>query len=126
MKRLIILTILLLTLLVVISAKDKGKAEIRFEQSSHNFGTMRQGDPAVTHLFEFSNIGTAPLLITRTTTTCRCVTVESPKRPVKAGQKGVISVTFDPKDKGVFNKTIEVHTNAGGGSVILLITGEVQ
>lgn len=126
MKRMIILTILLLTFLGVIKANNKGKAEIRFEQSSHNFGTMNQGDAEVTFAFEFTNEGSAPLLITRTSTTCRCVKVVAPKRPIKTGQKGTIEVTFDPKDKGVFNKTIEVHANIPGKTITLLISGEVK
>ena len=127
MKRMIMLTIFLLTLFGVIGAKKQLEgAEITFEQLSHNFGTLQQRGEKVTHLFEFTNTGTAPLIITRATTSCRCISVKHPKRPVKAGQKGVIEVTYDPKDVGVFNKGIDIHANISGGTITLFVTGVVE
>lgn len=129
MKRMIFLTILLLTLLGVIRVKattPQPTAAMRFEHTSLNIGTLQQGGDAIKHNFTFVNEGKAPLVITRTTTSCRCISIVSPKRPVRPGEQGTIEVTFDPKDKGVVNKTIEVHANIPGKTITLLITGEVQ
>ena len=122
-----LLTLIILTLINLFSAKgEKRVAEITFEQLSHNFGELQQGGEKVSHLFEFTNTGNAPLVVTRTKTSCRCITVKSPKRPVAVGEKGTIEVTYDPKDAGVFNKSIEIHANIAGGYVTLFVTGEVK
>lgn len=127
MKRFMLLTLLILTLINFLSGQNRSTtAEITFEQLSHNFGTLAEGGEKVTHLFEFTNTGEAPLVVTRTKTSCRCITTKTPKRPIKAGSKGTIEVTYDPKDVGVFNKGIEVHANIEGGYITLFVTGEVK
>lgn len=127
MKRFMLLTLIILTLINILYGQSrKAVAEVTFEQLSHNFGTLAEGGEKVTHLFEFTNTSEAPLLITRTKTSCRCITIKHPKRPIKSGDKGAIEVTYDPKDVGVFNKGIEVHANIEGGYVTLFVTGEVK
>lgn len=127
MKRIIILTLFLLTLLGVIGAKNKSEgAEITFEHLNHNFGSLPHKGEKVTHFFEFVNTGSAPLIITRATTSCRCISIKHPKRPVKAGEKGVVAVTYDPKDVGIFNKSIDLHANIPGGTITLFVTGVVE
>lgn len=127
MKKVMLLTLIILTLINLFSAKGENKiAAMTFEQLSHNFGTLAEGSERVTHLFEFTNTGNAPLVVTRTKTSCRCISTKTPKRPIKAGAKGTIEVTYDPKDVGVFNKGIEVHANIEGGYITLFVTGEVK
>lgn len=121
-----LLTLIILTILSIFQPQTKDGAEIVFEQLNHNFGVLQQGGEKVKHTFEFTNTGTAPLLITRTTTSCRCITIKAPKRPVMAGDKGTVEVIYDPKDVGVFNKSIEIHANIEGGYVTLFVTGEVK
>lgn len=99
--------------------------QMRFEKASHNFGTLTKGGEEVEVEFRFVNSGDAPLIITRTTTSCRCITIRSPKRPVRAGAEGVITVSYDPKDEGVFNKSITVKANIPGGQITLYVSGEV-
>lgn len=120
-----LLTLLILTILNLFQPQTKDGAEMELESISYNFGTLEQGSQKVTHEFEFTNSGIAPLVITKATTSCRCVSVNTPKRPVRTGEKSKIIVTFDPKDVGVFNKTIELHANIPGGILTLLVTGEV-
>lgn len=105
--------------------EDIQGARILFERLNHNFGTLTQGSQKVSYDFHFTNEGDAPLIITRTTTSCRCITIKSPKRPIRPGEKGVLSVTFDPRDVGVTNKAIDVHANIPGGKITLFIRGEV-
>lgn len=128
MKKMILLTIFLLTLLGVIDAQTKKSqgSDITFEQLNHNFGKLKRGGEKVVHLFEFTNNSTAPLIITRTTTSCRCISVKYPKRPIAAGASSQIEVTYDPKDVGAFNKSIDIHANIPGGTITLLVTGVVE
>ncbi len=117
---------LLMGCMGALGATDAPMAKMRFDHLSHNFGTLEQGGEKVTHLFEFTNQGEAPLVITRTTSSCRCISVKAPKRPVRSGEKGAIEVTYDPKDVGVFNKGIDIYANIEGGFITLFVTGEVK
>lgn len=130
MKHLLAIATLMLLLLPqslrAQSNKGSGLTAIAFQELSHNFGTMEQGSEKVSYEFYFTNEGEGPLIITRTENSCRCISVTAPKRPIKPGSSGVITVTFDPKDKGVFNKAIEVYANIAGRRITLLVTGEVK
>lgn len=41
----------------------QGKADIKFDKTSHNFGTFSENDPVVSCVFTFTNVGDAPLVI---------------------------------------------------------------
>lgn len=48
------------------------------------------------------------------------------RQPVPPGAKGLIKVSYDPKNRpGVFNKTITVRSNAENGVIVLSIQGDV-
>lgn len=106
-------------------AETKKGASIAFESLNHDFGTLTQGGEKVSYDFVFTNDGDAPLVITRTTTSCRCISIKTPKRPIKPGEKGSISVTFDPHDEGVTNKAIDIYANIRGTKLTLFVRGEV-
>lgn len=130
MRRLATILSLLLLSLTSLSAEPQNDTpqgpKMTFERVNYDFGLLEQGSERVTIDFEFTNDGTAPLIITRAKNSCRCISVEHPKRPVKVGEGGVVSVIFDPKDKGVFNKAIEIIGNIPGGHITLFVTGEVR
>lgn len=129
MKRVVAIIILQLVGILGIMAQNNGgakSAEIEFERLNYDFGTMELGGEKVSYEFRFTNTSEAPLIVTRTTNSCRCISVVTPKRPIKPGQQGVVKVTFDPNDKGVFNKAIDVYANIPGGRVTLLVTGVVK
>ena len=60
--------------------------------------------------------------------TCGCTVPTYTKEPVKPGEKGVIDVTYDGKDKfpGHFQKTITVRSNAINEVVRLTIEGMME
>lgn len=120
-----LLTLLVLTFLNLFQPQTKDGAVMEFVELNYDFGTLEQGSEKVSHEFKFTNEGVAPLIITRATTTCRCLSVSTPKRPVRKGESGKVVVTYDPKDVGVFNKTIDLHANIEGGVLTLFVTGEV-
>lgn len=129
MKRLFITTLLILISLagVYAQAEEVTKSSaLEFKSLNHDFGTMTQGGEKVSYEFVFTNNSEGPVVITRTANSCRCISVVAPKRPIKPGAQGGIRVTFDPKDKGVFNKAIDVYANIPGGRLTLLVTGEVK
>jgi hypothetical protein len=59
-------------------------------------------------------------------TTCKGTRYEFSKKPVAPGQKGRITVSYNPKKQhGVFYKVIQVYTNCAQERVMLTIRGEV-
>ncbi len=106
------------------SAQDNEKAEFKFNEEKHDFGKIPQGTP-VTTIFEFTNIGKEPLIITEVKPTCGCTTDEYTKTPVKSGEKGYIKIIYNAAAPMPFNKTIVVTSNAKTPTKYLNIVGEV-
>ena len=86
----------------------QGKAEIKFDKTTHNFGTFKEADSNVTCTFKFTNTGDAPLVIEQAVASCGCTTPVYPKQPIAPGATGEIKVTYKGAGKfpGVFKKTI--------------------
>jgi hypothetical protein len=62
--------------------------------SVFDFGSVPEGD-TVTHVFTFTNTGTAPLLVTRANSTCGCTIPKWTTEPVEPGNTGEITVKFN-------------------------------
>ena len=45
---------------------------IKFEKTTHDFGTMKEADGRVTTVFEFTNEGATPLVISKVRASCGC------------------------------------------------------
>ena len=106
------------------SAQDSQKAEFKFNEEKHDFWKVPQGTP-VTTVFEFTNIGQDPLIITDVRPTCGCTIADFTKTPVKNGEKGMIKITYNAAFAAPFTKTIVVTSNASTPVKNLIIVGEV-
>jgi hypothetical protein len=70
-------------------------AEISFEETVLNIGRISQGE-VITHDFEFTNTGNAPLVIATVKGSCGCTIPRSyPTGKIEPGEGGVIEVEFD-------------------------------
>jgi len=72
--------------------------EIQFDNLSYNFGKVIQGEQ-LSYTFHFKNVGKSSLIISTVETSCGCTTSVPPKAPVRPGEKGEITITFDSKYK---------------------------
>ena len=125
MKQIIFIFMAILLATGMTSAQSK--AVISAQETSHDFGTIKEADGKVSHTFKISNTGEAPLVLTRVIASCGCTTPEWTKEPIAPGKSGDIKITYDPKDRpGPFAKTISVYSNGKTGSYILTIRGEVE
>jgi len=130
MKKIFSLLFVLTTLTLAVNAQNESTdnpnaAEFKFEQTEHDFGTLDEG-PKVTHVFNFTNIGKEPLIITSARASCGCTVPQKPEKPVLPGEVGEITVTYNTKGRvGNFNKAITLTSNAKKSTFILKIKGEV-
>ena len=130
MKKIFSLLFVLTTLTLALNAQNESTdnpnaAEFKFEQTEHDFGTLDEG-PKVTHVFNFTNIGKEPLIITSARASCGCTVPQKPEKPVLPGEVGEITVTYNTKGRvGNFNKAITLTSNAKKSTFILKIKGEV-
>lgn len=102
------------------------KSRIAFEKLQHNFGTFKEELGVQTVSFVFKNDGPVPLILNNVQASCGCTTPEWTREPLAPNAKGIIKVSYDPRNRpGVFNKSIRVSSNAENSDVVLTIMGEV-
>ncbi len=101
------------------SSEQADSARIVFEQNTHDFGQITEGE-VVSTTYSFKNTGTRPLEILDVNVSCGCTVAEKPEKPVGVGQKGEIKVNFNSEGKpGINKKYITVVSNASNSSEIL-------
>jgi hypothetical protein len=109
------------------SAMNDNKAEFKFVEETHDFGSVPVGKP-VSFTFKYTNVGDEPLIITAVESTCGC-TVPSvePKQgtPVLKGQSGSITLTYNAAMAAPFNKFVKITSNSKTPTKMLYIKGEV-
>ena len=129
MKKILLSTLMLLVFVfTAYAAVNDGQAEITFETTSHNFGSFPESSPKVTCTFTFKNTGDAPLVIHQAIASCGCAVPDYPKTPIKPGESGKITVTYNGAGKfpGHFKKSITVRTNAKQERTRLYIEGDME
>ena len=109
------------------SGAEQGKAEIKFNETAHNFGTIREDGGPVSCEFEFENVGDKNLVIVDARAECGCTRPAYPQNPIAPGKKGKVTVTYHPIGRpGGFDKTVTVKTNGKPSKVRLKIKGTVM
>lgn len=117
----------LLTFVVLALGAASAQAVIKFEKTTHDFGHFKEDRP-VTCKFVFENTGDEPLIIQQAVSSCGCTVASYTKTPVKPGEQGEITVTYNGKGKvaGHFKKAISIRSNASNTLTRLYITGEME
>ena len=123
MKKFILTAFLSVFALIAFAA---GEAEIKFEKTSHDFGTFPETEK-VTCTFKFTNTGDNLLVIHQAIASCGCTVPQYSKEPIKPGETGEIVVTYNGAGKfpGHFKKSITIRTNAKQEIVRLYIEGDM-
>jgi hypothetical protein len=103
------------------------KIEFKATDNTIDYGTVsRESDNGV-RVFEFTNTGNEPLLITNAQSTCGCTVPSFSKEPIAPGASGKIEVKYN-MNPGPIRKTITIESNASNvdsGRIALKIKGEV-
>ena len=117
------LTFITLFISFFIFSQEK-QAEIKFEVTSIDYGEV-EFESDGKRVFKFKNVGTAPLIFKRISSSCGCTIPKKPEKPIEPGDSGEIEVEYDTKRVGIFMKAISVVSNSKNSSIVLRIKGEV-
>lgn len=120
MKKLVLMFVIALTSFAI----QAQQAEISFKAETIDYGQIAKGEDGV-RVFEFTNTGNAPLIITDVKSTCGCTIPKKPSGPIAPGANSTIEVKYDTNRVGPIRRTITVYSNASDPMVALKISGEV-
>jgi Protein of unknown function (DUF1573) len=76
--------------------------------------------------FQYTNTGTAPVVIKSAKGSCGCTVPKYQQEPIAPGASGTIEVRYDTQISGVFTKTVTVVTNGKPEQFTLSIKGVVE
>ena len=116
--------LILLTLVVLVNFATNAQAKISFKSETVNYGEIAKGSDGV-RVFEFTNTGNAPLIISEVKSSCGCTVPKKPDGPIAAGASNTIQVKYDTNRVGPIRKTVTVYSNADEPIKALKIKGEV-
>ena len=122
-----IIALILFTFFSNISFSQSAKIEFSAKENTIDYGKVTKASDSGVRVFEFTNTGDVPLIITNVLSTCGCLIPSKPEAPILPGKKGKIEVKYNMAT-GPIRKTITVETNAAnyeGGRIALKIKGEV-
>ena len=122
-----IIALILFTLFSNISFSQSAKIEFSSKENTIDYGKITKASDSGIRVFEFTNTGDSPLLITDVLSTSGFTIMTKPESPIQPGKKGKIEVKYNMAT-GPIRKTITVETNAAnyeGGRIALKIKGEV-
>ncbi|MCZ4245080.1 DUF1573 domain-containing protein [Pedobacter punctiformis] len=123
MKKILVLFAFVMGFGLASQAQTK-PAEFKFESETHDFGKVVLNKP-VSFDFKYTNTGEEPLIITKAEGSCGCTVPKYTTTPLKKGESGTISVTFNPAGSPMpFTKTVTITSNAKTPVKVLYIKGE--
>ena len=114
--------ILLLFSLLMLSVSAFGqsnnsteKSGVVFDKKVFDFGNVLRENKNYTCTFVVENQTDKPLVLLSIKTSCSCLKASYVRRPLKVGQTTEIVMTLEAAkmEPGLFNRVVEVKTNAG-------------
>lgn len=109
----------------VTAPKNMTPSALTWKEDTHNFGDIAKGKP-VSHEFSFKNTTKQTVLITNVKAACGCTATNYTKTPIKPGETGTVTATYNAANPGNFTKTVTVTTNDSDVQKILTIKGKVE
>lgn len=124
MMKKIVLVLFVGLLAISLNAQEKS-AKIEFKSDTVDYGDIEKGSDGL-RVFQFTNTGQAPLIISKVNSSCGCTIPKSPEGPILPGKTGEIQVRYDTNRVGPIRKAITVISNADTPTVVLKIKGDVK
>lgn len=124
MKKLLPLAFAAIALIAASFTTNQVKETIVWKETTHNFGDIKIGPPAVVK-FTFKNKSKEALVIQSAEPGCSCTVSDFTSTPVKKNKSGYVTATYKTEGRpGFFKKFIKV-TFTNGTVQELIITGNV-
>jgi len=116
--------LVLIAIVALVSFAATAQAKISFKSDTIDYGTIAKGSDGL-RVFEFTNTGNAPLIISDVKSSCGCTVPKKPDGPIAPGASSTIEVKYDTNRVGPIRKTVTVYSNADEPIKALKIKGEV-
>lgn len=121
---------LLLALLSVVSAtaqEPKG-ADIEFQTTVVDFGSIEQDGGKQLMRLSFTNTGDVPLVVTEVRTSCSCMSVKYERTKIEPSERGVLTITLDPAKalKGQYYRVMQVFSTAKSGTKRITVKAVIE
>lgn len=92
----------------------------------HDFGMILEKKGRVSNTFFFKNTGMKSVVIEDVSAWCGCTTYTFTRTPIKPGEKGSVTVTYNPNNRpGFFSKEVVLLTESGKCYVRVWVKGTV-
>ncbi|KAB1067072.1 DUF1573 domain-containing protein [Tamlana haliotis] len=99
---------------------------LEFDKKEHDFGEIVAKTPVET-VFNYTNTGDAPLVITDIKSSCGCTVPQNWSRePLAPGASGKFTVKFNGSGSNKVTKSITVTANTEKGTEVVRITAFVK
>ena len=111
-----------------VSAQEQQPQIIEIAEKTHDFGTIKEEDGRVTHVFTFKNVTEGALTIKNVRASCGCTTPAWSKEPIASGKQAQITVTYNASGRpGAFHKsvTVTLSNSTEDFTQVLFIKGKV-
>ena len=97
------------------SSNSTEKSGVVFDKKVFDFGNVLRENKNYTCTFVVENQTDKPLVLLSVKTSCSCLKANYVRRPLKVGQTTEIVMTLEAAkmEPGLFNRVVEVNTNAG-------------
>ena len=98
MKKFILISSLFF--LPLLGFSQEKQAEVKFDVTTIDYGEV-EFESDGKRIFKFKNIGTAPLVFTRISSSCGCTIPKKPEKPIEPGGEGEICLLYtspSPRD----------------------------
>ncbi|CAH0227475.1 DUF1573 domain-containing protein [Chryseobacterium sp. Bi04] len=107
-------------------ASNEPSTSIALSESNFDFGKIKKGDK-VEHVYEVTNTGKNPLIISEVKPGCGCTAPDFTKEPIMPGKKGKITLHFDSSNfDGNVQKYADVFANVEKAPIKLTFTANIQ
>ncbi|MDR6529069.1 hypothetical protein J2787_004510 [Chryseobacterium rhizosphaerae] len=107
-------------------ASNEPSTSIALSESNFDFGKIKKGDK-VEHVYEVTNTGKNPLVISEVKPGCGCTAPDFTKEPIMPGKKGKITLHFDSSNfDGNVQKYADVFANVEKAPIKLTFTANIQ
>ncbi len=108
------------------AASKQPLTTIALSESNFDFGKIKKGDK-VQHVYEVTNTGSNPLVISEVKPGCGCTAPDFTKEPIMPGKKGKITLHFDSTNfDGNVSKYADVFANVDKTPIKLTFTANIQ